>query len=316
VAVSDAAGTVTHVNSYDEYGKPAATNVGRFQYTGQTWLPELGLYYYKARIYDPTLGRFLQPDPIGYGDGMNMYAYVGGDPVNVTDPSGLSARKKPRVICTGSLIASACGPGGGIAYGLSGSTTAGPGGQVAGYFVKVNAGGPGVGSDTDFEVTASKIWISESWAFDGINYTQDIVRPVLNSGWDKFKKGANVVRCVVGKSGVNVDEAGRKITEVGVSIAIVGGAVGIAGIGTGQPEFGVLGGTILQHGLSIMAAGGLTSLVGTGMRAIGGDDSAFTGRGAVTAAGKAIPNPAIRAGTTHPANELASPRSEGIPACA
>jgi hypothetical protein len=44
----------------------------------------------RARIYDPKLGRFLQPDPIGYGDGMNMYAYTGGDPVNGTDPSGLA----------------------------------------------------------------------------------------------------------------------------------------------------------------------------------------------------------------------------------
>jgi RHS repeat-associated protein len=67
---------------------PAATNVGRFGYTGQTWLPEVGMWYYKARMYSPTLGRFLQSDPIGYGDGMNMYAYVGGDPVNGVDPTG------------------------------------------------------------------------------------------------------------------------------------------------------------------------------------------------------------------------------------
>ena len=89
IAVSNASGTVTNINSYDEYGIPAAGNVGRFQYTGQAWLPELGMYYYKARIYSPTLGRFVQTDPIGYADGLNWYNYVGSDPVNFVDPLGL-----------------------------------------------------------------------------------------------------------------------------------------------------------------------------------------------------------------------------------
>jgi hypothetical protein len=48
-------------------------------------------YYNNARFYDYQLGRFLQPDPIGFGGGMNMYGYVGGDPVNSTDPSGTCA---------------------------------------------------------------------------------------------------------------------------------------------------------------------------------------------------------------------------------
>lgn len=88
-AVTDNAGAVTNINAYDEYGIPNATNVGRFQYTGQAWLPELGMYHYKARIYSPTLGRFLQTDPVGYAQGLNLYAYVDGDPMNATDPTGM-----------------------------------------------------------------------------------------------------------------------------------------------------------------------------------------------------------------------------------
>lgn len=90
VARTNLSGAVTVKNSYDEFGIPGAGNQGRFQYTGQAWLNELGMAFYKARVYSPSLGRFVQTDPLGYGDGMNWYNYAHADPINGIDPTGLA----------------------------------------------------------------------------------------------------------------------------------------------------------------------------------------------------------------------------------
>ncbi|MGZ8286895.1 MAG: RHS repeat domain-containing protein, partial [Allosphingosinicella sp.] len=93
IQVADMYGQPVATNSYDPWGIPGAAPAGRFGYTGQAWVPELGLWYYKARFYSPTLGRFLQTDPIGYADQVNLYAYVGNDPVSHVDPEGAWSKK-------------------------------------------------------------------------------------------------------------------------------------------------------------------------------------------------------------------------------
>jgi RHS repeat-associated protein len=63
--------------------------MGTKAFTGREWDPETGLYYYRARYYDPKVGRFLSKDPVGFAAGPNYYTYVLDNPVNRVDPSGM-----------------------------------------------------------------------------------------------------------------------------------------------------------------------------------------------------------------------------------
>lgn len=91
VAVTDSSGAVLNRFRYGPYGESSALSGTSHGYTGQRYDSETGLYYYKMRHYSPKLGRFLQSDPIGYGDGLNMYGYAGHNPNQATDTLGLAA---------------------------------------------------------------------------------------------------------------------------------------------------------------------------------------------------------------------------------
>jgi RHS repeat-associated protein len=108
VATTNSSGAVLNKDSYSPFGESATFAGSTFGFTGQRYDSETGLYYYKARYYSPSIGRFLQPDPIGYtklpctcrckeidcdGTGalqLNLYSYVGNDPLNWSDPLGLA----------------------------------------------------------------------------------------------------------------------------------------------------------------------------------------------------------------------------------
>lgn len=94
--VIDSQGTVLNHITYDSYGQVTSeTNPEldfRFGYTGRERDEETGLYYYRARYFDPAVGTFVSADPLGFGAGdSNLYSYVFNSPTNFTDPSGESA---------------------------------------------------------------------------------------------------------------------------------------------------------------------------------------------------------------------------------
>jgi len=92
LAITDQYGNVANQYKYAPYG--AADSVveafsNRLRHAGREWDADAGLYYNRARWYDPQMQRFISQDPIGIDGGLNLYAYAGDDPVNGSDPSGL-----------------------------------------------------------------------------------------------------------------------------------------------------------------------------------------------------------------------------------
>ena len=153
LVIDAATGDIAQRLDYDEFGNVILdTNPGfqPFGFAGGLYDPQTGLVHYGARDYDPGVGRWLTRDPIGFsgGDG-NLYAYVGNEPVNKTDPRGLCADtyqctclRQPAVCAE---IAAAGGGGAGAGAAVGGSTVAT--GASAG------AGGAGAAAVCEAEVS-------------------------------------------------------------------------------------------------------------------------------------------------------------------
>lgn len=90
-SITDAGHNVAQSYNYDSYGMVTPANDFRngYAYTGREWDKETGLYYYRARYYDPMEGRFISKDPIGVRGGINQFAYVLNNPINFVDLFGL-----------------------------------------------------------------------------------------------------------------------------------------------------------------------------------------------------------------------------------
>ncbi|MGC1616082.1 MAG: RHS repeat-associated core domain-containing protein [Candidatus Acidiferrum sp.] len=90
-SLSSSAGSLAQTYGYDSFGKQTSSSgslTNPFQYTARESDTETGLYYYRARYYDPTIGRFVREDPIRFRTGIDFYSYVRNRPTGLRDPKG------------------------------------------------------------------------------------------------------------------------------------------------------------------------------------------------------------------------------------
>jgi len=105
--LSNTSGTIVQTYAYDSFGNMTSTgSISQpFTYTAREYDSETGMYFYRARYYDPKVGRFVTKDPIGFkGGDYNLYGYVGNNPVNRVDPSGLKPISKQSCAALRELI--------------------------------------------------------------------------------------------------------------------------------------------------------------------------------------------------------------------
>ncbi|MDD3120365.1 MAG: HNH/ENDO VII family nuclease, partial [Candidatus Gracilibacteria bacterium] len=174
----------------DEYEKISGNKLlGNSRlYTGREYDSETGLYFYRARYYDSESGRFISRDPIGVADNVNLYSYVGNNPVMYTDPSGMFSWGDPRIsglvkIGMGALQ-TVCG--GALVVGGIGTSETGVGLFAAAYGVTQVVGGVGtIGDGIAQIITGEKVELGENLA-DNINFVGKGIGAIVDYGSDKL----------------------------------------------------------------------------------------------------------------------------------
>jgi RHS repeat-associated protein len=239
---------------FQPYGENPTTLTGTFRFTGRRFDAETagsssqpsGLYYYRARMYSPTLGRFMQPDPIGYVSGDNLYAYTDNDPLNLTDPSGRCPW------CIGAAI-------GGIAGGISGG--------IAGYHATGTWQGAVLGAGGGAVVGAAAGALTP-WAVGAVTATAANAGGAV-AGYLPGAATFTAVNAGAGAAGAAAGDildykfAGGSLTNLGTDVrngAIIGAASGLLE----APFVAAGGGAALGYGAAGDAAlSAQTAIFGT-----------------------------------------------------
>ncbi|PCI14998.1 MAG: hypothetical protein COB71_00150 [Thiotrichales bacterium] len=183
-AATDQQGELLWETRYEPYGYETQTTsqptAGELGYTGHLYEADTGLHYMQARYYDPRLGRFLSPDPIGYvsdtPQSFNYYAYANNNPYRYTDPTGLWIEDLfiglPSLLVGITEMFKSLADGNFSDAGVYGAAAAADGLAIA---------LPGIPGGASLGVKAVKASKSESDFFKGTKYT-DKVRKQMQQG--------------------------------------------------------------------------------------------------------------------------------------